>query len=45
MQQQLAQRFTGAELRAADGAGHFIQVDRPDAVIAAIDDVLRAGRR
>ncbi len=45
MQQQLARRFAGADVRVVEGAGHFIQLDQPDAVIVAIEDVLRAVRR
>ena len=45
LQRDLAAMFDRGEYRQVEGAGHFIQADRPDAVIQAIHDVLDAARR
>jgi pimeloyl-ACP methyl ester carboxylesterase len=42
MQEGLAQLSTEGELRAFEGSGHYIQYDRPEAVIEAIRDVIHA---
>jgi pimeloyl-ACP methyl ester carboxylesterase len=41
----LAARSTRGRLIVAPGSGHFIQKDRPEAVIAAIEEVVAAVRR
>ncbi len=40
LQRKLADRFEDATFSRVEGAGHFIQLDRPDAVISAIERVL-----
>jgi pimeloyl-ACP methyl ester carboxylesterase len=42
LERELAASFEHGEYRQVEGAGHFIQTDRPDAVIQAIHDVLDA---
>jgi pimeloyl-ACP methyl ester carboxylesterase len=41
LQQELAGLSSHGRLVVAEGSGHFIQVDRPELVIEAIDDVAR----
>ena len=41
----IAARSTRGVLRVVEGAGHLIQLERPDAVVEAIVDVLRTVRR
>jgi pimeloyl-ACP methyl ester carboxylesterase len=40
LQRKLADRFEDATFQRVEGAGHFIQLDRPDAVVSAIERVL-----
>lgn len=37
---ELAERFPRGELRVVDGTGHFLPMERPEAVVEAIDEVL-----
>lgn len=41
----LAALSSRGERRVVDGAGHLVQLDRPDAVIAAVRDVVLASRK
>jgi len=40
----LVRRSTRGQLIVAEGSGHYIQLDRPDLVIDAINDVVRSVR-
>lgn len=42
---ELAGLSTNSSHRTVDGAGHYIHVDRPEAVIEAIRDVVTAVRQ
>ncbi len=44
LQRELAAMFDDGEHRVVDGAGHMIHLDRPDAVVEAIHDVVEAAR-
>lgn len=44
-QETFANSLPGAEFRRVDGSGHNIHVDRPDAVVAAIREVVSAAIR
>lgn len=45
LHQEVAQRSTIGVQRAVEGASHLIMIDRPDAVIAAVREVIAEGRR
>ena len=44
LQEEIAALSTHGERRTVEGAGHSIQMDRPDVVIAAIEEVLALAR-
>jgi pimeloyl-ACP methyl ester carboxylesterase len=44
LQRELAASSTRGTLRAVEGSGHFVEVDRPQAVIDAVREVVAAGR-
>ena len=45
LHQEVAQRSTIGAQRAVEGASHLIMIDRPDAVIAAVREVIAEGGR
>jgi pimeloyl-ACP methyl ester carboxylesterase len=42
---EIAARSTRGEARIVPGSGHMMMFDKPDAIIAAVDEVVAAGRR
>jgi thioesterase domain-containing protein len=44
LQQDLATRSKYGELRTAESSGHYIQIDQPDLVTRAVEDVMRQAR-
>jgi pimeloyl-ACP methyl ester carboxylesterase len=44
MHDEIAALSTRGERRTVEGAGHFIPFDKPDAVIAAIEEVIAVAR-
>jgi pimeloyl-ACP methyl ester carboxylesterase len=44
LQRELAASSTRGTLRTVEGSGHFVEVDRPQAVIDAVREVVEAGR-
>lgn len=45
MQQDLATRFAGGNLRLATDSGHFVQLDEPQVVVGAIREMVEMERK